>query len=55
MFTSITGNGDMGITGMQSGAVRGRRRWIVNPVQTTLMKRYLNNYYCVYASVGTQR
>ena len=22
----------MGITGMQSGAARGRRRWIVNPV-----------------------
>ena len=32
IFTSITGNGDMGITGMQSGAARRRRRWIVNPV-----------------------
>ena len=28
----FTGNGDTGITGMQSGAVKGRWRWIVNPV-----------------------
>ena len=28
----FTGNGDTGITGMRSGAARGRWCWIVNPV-----------------------
>ena len=42
ILTSMTGNGNTGITGMYGGVARGRRRWIVNPVYATLTKRCLN-------------
>ena len=35
----------MGITGMQSGVARGRRRWIVNPVYAASEPGLGNNLY----------
>ena len=54
ILMSITGNGDVRITGMQSGAARGRRRWIVDPVDATFMERYLNiQHYLVNIILST--
>ena len=44
----FTGNGDTGITGMQSDAARGRWRWIVNPVYAASEPGLGNNYYYYY-------
>ena len=44
ILSSVTGNGDTGMAGMYSGVVRGRWRWIVDPVYATIRKRCSNIY-----------
>ena len=41
----ITGNGDTGITGMRSGAARGRWRWIVDPIYAASKTGLGNNVH----------
>ena len=54
----ITGNGDIGITGMQSGAARGRWRWIVDPIyaasETGLGNKEYNRSLVIFMSLSTK-
>ena len=38
------------MAGMYSGVVRGRWRWIVDPIYATIRKRCSNNYYYCYCN-----